>query len=91
MGNLSDCIKVACDFVTFSSIETCISLREQFRSEQREDVLQIQTMLWYSWLAVSQALASKPQMDYMEPPTISKALDFMAEVRICLRADPLIY
>lgn len=69
MSNLGDCIKVACDFVTFSSVKTCFELRKQFRAEMREDVLQLPNMLWHSWLVVSEGLKSQPQMDVIEPAT----------------------
>lgn len=58
-----------------------MQLREEFQAEEREDVLQIQTMLWYSWLAVSQALVSKSQEDYIEPATFSEMIFFTPEVR----------
>ncbi|KAI9454423.1 hypothetical protein F5148DRAFT_1229560 [Russula earlei] len=57
--NLSDCIKVAADFVSPENIERCARLTEEFRAQNlermwKEDVLQLQTMMWYAWVSCSQ-------------------------------------
>ncbi|KAH9965306.1 hypothetical protein BC827DRAFT_1369232 [Russula dissimulans] len=56
--NLSDCIKVAADFVSPENIERCARLTEEFRAQNldrmwKEDVLQLQTMMWYAWVSCS--------------------------------------
>ncbi|KAH9072972.1 hypothetical protein EDB83DRAFT_2360192 [Lactarius deliciosus] len=56
--NLSDCIKVAMDFVSPENIERCARLTEEFRAQNlermwKEDVLQLQTMMWYAWVSCS--------------------------------------
>lgn len=53
--NYSDCIKVACDFVSPQNVNRCFLLTRQFREQNRmqtwkEDVLQVSAMLWFSWL-----------------------------------------
>lgn len=67
---MSDCIKVACDFVSLSSVQTCLQLQEQFRAEHREDVLQLHATLWYSWISACRGLDLKPPLDYIESPTL---------------------
>lgn len=59
---------MACDFVTIPSASICLELREQFRAERREDVLQLQTMLWYSWLS-AKAVESGQPTEPIEPIT----------------------
>ncbi|KAJ7487749.1 Clavaminate synthase-like protein [Mycena galericulata] len=54
--NLSDCIKVAIDFVSPENIERCEQLTREFREENlteawKEDVLQLHTMMWFAWLS----------------------------------------
>ncbi|KAI0266379.1 hypothetical protein BC834DRAFT_969419 [Gloeopeniophorella convolvens] len=56
--NLSDCIKVAADFVSPENIERCARLTDEFRAQNlermwKEDVLQLQTMMWYAWVSCS--------------------------------------
>lgn len=65
---------MACDFVTLSSASICLALREQFRAEKREDVLQLQTMLWYGWLSVK-AIESGQSTEPMEPIIRLKEFD----------------
>ncbi|GJJ07745.1 hypothetical protein Clacol_001950 [Clathrus columnatus] len=53
--NYSDCIKVACDFVSPQNVDRCFMLTREFREQNRtlkwkEDVLQVSAMLWFSWL-----------------------------------------
>ncbi|KAI5823553.1 hypothetical protein K523DRAFT_357552 [Schizophyllum commune Tattone D] len=57
VSNLSDCIKVAVDFVSPENVERCERLTEEFRQENhvaekrwKEDVLQLKTMMWYAWV-----------------------------------------
>lgn len=54
--NLADCIKVAIDFVSPENISRCETLTKEFREENRrsqwkEDVLQLRTMMWFAWLS----------------------------------------
>ncbi|KAJ6510281.1 Clavaminate synthase-like protein [Mycena vitilis] len=54
--NLSDCIKVAIDFVSPENIERCEKLTREFRGVNqttawKEDVLQLRTMMWFAWLS----------------------------------------
>ncbi|KAJ7743727.1 hypothetical protein DFH07DRAFT_869890 [Mycena maculata] len=54
--NLSDCIKVAIDFVSPENIKQCEKLTQEFRQENtripwKEDVLQLRTMMWFAWLS----------------------------------------
>ncbi|OJT13379.1 Lysine-specific demethylase 3A [Trametes pubescens] len=54
--NLADCIKVACDFVSPENIDRCENLTSEFREQNqsmawKEDVLQLRTMMWFSWLS----------------------------------------
>ncbi|KAK7695546.1 hypothetical protein QCA50_000182 [Cerrena zonata] len=54
--NLSDSIKVACDFVSPENIGRCETLTREFREQNqsmawKEDVLQLRSMMWFSWLS----------------------------------------
>ncbi|KAJ7853152.1 hypothetical protein B0H14DRAFT_3136940 [Mycena olivaceomarginata] len=54
--NLSDCIKVAIDFVSPENVARCETLTQQFREQNeseawKEDVLQLRTMMWFAWLS----------------------------------------
>ncbi|KAJ7740064.1 hypothetical protein DFH07DRAFT_965551 [Mycena maculata] len=54
--NLSDCIKVAIDFMSPENIKQCEKLTQEFRQENtripwKEDVLQLRTMMWFAWLS----------------------------------------
>jgi [histone H3]-dimethyl-L-lysine9 demethylase len=54
--NLSDCIKVACDFVSPENIDKCEMLTLEFREQNqmdmwKEDVLQLRSMMWFAWLS----------------------------------------
>ncbi|KAL1711512.1 hypothetical protein EV715DRAFT_215224, partial [Schizophyllum commune] len=61
VSNLSDCIKVAVDFVSPENVVRCERLTEEFRQENlaaqdqwKEDVLQLKTMMWYAWVSCQQ-------------------------------------
>lgn len=59
--NLSDCIKVACDFVSPDSVDRCERLTKEFREQNqkeawKEDVLQLRTMMWYAWISCRRRL-----------------------------------
>lgn len=52
--NLTNCIKVAVDFLHWSSLETCGKLQKEFRDVNRaeawkDDILQLRNLMWYSW------------------------------------------
>ncbi|KAF8179254.1 hypothetical protein K438DRAFT_1725852 [Mycena galopus ATCC 62051] len=56
--NLSDCIKIAIDFVSLENIDRCGKLTHEFREQKgedgkvwKEDVLQLQMMMWFAWLS----------------------------------------
>ncbi|KAJ7067853.1 hypothetical protein C8F01DRAFT_1115998 [Mycena amicta] len=54
--NLSDCIKIAIDFVSPENIARCEKLTKEFRGVNtakcwKEDVLQLRTMMWFAWLS----------------------------------------
>ncbi|WVN88947.1 uncharacterized protein L203_104162 [Cryptococcus depauperatus CBS 7841] len=54
--NLSDCIKIALDFVSPHNVSRCQKLSRDFRKENylkawKEDVLQLYNVLWYAWLS----------------------------------------
>ncbi len=56
VANLSDCVKVAIDFVSVENIERCEGLTGEFRKlNQRlawkEDVLPLRSMMWFAWLS----------------------------------------
>ncbi|KAJ7899515.1 Clavaminate synthase-like protein [Mycena olivaceomarginata] len=57
--NLSDCIKVAIDFVSPENIARCEKLTREFREQNqsevwKEDVLQLRTMMWFAWVSCCQ-------------------------------------
>ncbi|KAF9782594.1 hypothetical protein BJ322DRAFT_162417 [Thelephora terrestris] len=54
--NLADCMKIAIDFVSPENIDRCELLTKEFREQNqsmqwKEDVLQLRTMMWFSWLS----------------------------------------
>ncbi|KAJ7811351.1 Jmjd1a protein [Mycena olivaceomarginata] len=54
--NLSDCIKVAIDFVSPENVARCETLTQQFREQNeseawKEDMLQLRTMMGFAWLS----------------------------------------
>lgn len=56
--NLTDCIKVAVDFISPQNVARCFQLTEEFRGltlegrkSWKEDVLQLKAQLWYAWKA----------------------------------------
>ncbi|KDR74489.1 hypothetical protein GALMADRAFT_250463 [Galerina marginata CBS 339.88] len=54
VANMSDCMKVAIDFVSPENIERCEKLTKEFREQNqskvwKEDVLQLRTMMWFAW------------------------------------------
>lgn len=56
---MSDCVKVAIDFVSPENIARCEMLTKEFREQNqrkvwKEDVLQLRTMMWFAWLSCCQ-------------------------------------
>ncbi len=54
VANLSDCIKVAIDYVSPENINACEQLTKEFRAQNirsawKDDVLQLRSMMWYAW------------------------------------------
>lgn len=51
---MSDCMKIAIDFVSPENIDRCEKLTREFREQNqskvwKEDVLQLRTMMWFAW------------------------------------------
>lgn len=51
---MSDCMKIAIDFVSPENIDRCEKLTKEFREQNqskvwKEDVLQLRTMMWFAW------------------------------------------
>ncbi|KAH8922964.1 hypothetical protein BT69DRAFT_197152 [Atractiella rhizophila] len=60
--NMSDCIKVAIDFVSIENVERCKKLTGEFREQTRarlwrEDVLRLRSMAYWGWRAREHYLA----------------------------------
>ncbi|KAH9483086.1 Lysine-specific demethylase 3A [Psilocybe cubensis] len=54
VANMSDCMKIAIDFVSPENIDRCEKLTKEFREQNqskvwKEDVLQLRTMMWFAW------------------------------------------
>lgn len=62
---MSDCIKIAVDFVSPENITRCRKLTAEFRAMNeardawKEDVLQLHTMMWFAWLSCKNQEAVK--------------------------------
>ena len=55
---MSDCVKVALDFVSPQNVHRCKILADELRSENNyelwmEDKLQLNAMLWYAWVSLA--------------------------------------
>lgn len=58
VANMSDCMKIAIDFVSPENIDRCEKLTKEFREQNqrkawKEDVLQLRTMMWFAWQSCS--------------------------------------
>ncbi|KAF9558218.1 hypothetical protein CPC08DRAFT_751553 [Agrocybe pediades] len=58
VANMSDCMKIATDFVSPENIDRCEKLTREFREQNhskvwKEDVLQLRTMMWFAWQSCS--------------------------------------
>ncbi|KAJ7175655.1 Clavaminate synthase-like protein [Mycena filopes] len=58
VSNLSDCIKIAIDFVSPNNITRCAQLTAEFRKQNdtngkssKEDALALKSMMWFAWLS----------------------------------------
>ncbi|KAF9526318.1 hypothetical protein CPB83DRAFT_795109 [Crepidotus variabilis] len=54
VANMADCMKIAIDFVSPENIDRCENLTKEFREQNqlkawKEDVLQLRTMMWFTW------------------------------------------
>ncbi|KAF7311702.1 JmjC domain-containing protein [Mycena indigotica] len=50
--NMSDCIKIAMDFVSPENIRRTVAVTKEFPViAHMEEVLQVQTMLWFTWVS----------------------------------------
>lgn len=70
--NLTDCVKVAVDFVSPQNVERCFKLTAEFRElvkdykkAWKEDVLSLRTTLWYAWCTYR-------EMDQKGPNVLAK-------------------
>ncbi|EIW59762.1 uncharacterized protein TRAVEDRAFT_122399 [Trametes versicolor FP-101664 SS1] len=52
VSNLRPCIKIACDFVCVEGIPASLTITQEFRAEPREDILNMEAMLWHAWRSV---------------------------------------
>lgn len=78
--NLTDCIKVAVDFISPQNVARCFQLTEEFRGlslegrkSWKEDVLQLKAQLWYAWKAC-RALRPLPTDEEFEAVSAFRAL-----------------
>lgn len=58
VSNISDCIKIAVDFVSPHNVERCAKVMRELRDENvvkvwKADVLQFFNTMWYAWLSCS--------------------------------------
>jgi [histone H3]-dimethyl-L-lysine9 demethylase len=65
---MSDCVKVAIDFVSPENIARCEMLTKEFREQNqrkvwKEDVLQLRTMMWFAWLSCCQQEKKSDEAD----------------------------
>jgi hypothetical protein len=90
--NLSDCIKVASDFVSPHNISRCATLTKEFRNQNqykawKEDVLQLRTMMWFAWqsCARNMPMASEDGKD-----AVNNAVKHVVKVAVEDEEDELI-
>lgn len=67
--NLTDCVKVAVDFVSPQNVERCFKLTAEFRElvkdykkAWKEDVLSLRTTLWYAWCTYREMSGKGPNV-----------------------------
>ncbi|KAF9004726.1 hypothetical protein BDQ17DRAFT_1304856 [Cyathus striatus] len=79
VANVSDCMKVAIDYVSPENIARCERLTKEFREQNqsmvwKEDVLQLRTMMWFAWLSCCQQERHlNDQKGVVVPPGIGEA------------------
>ncbi|KAI0715211.1 hypothetical protein C8Q76DRAFT_617899, partial [Earliella scabrosa] len=56
VSNLRPCIKVACDFVCLEGLLASMTIVEEFRREKKENILQLEAMMWHAWTSVHRDL-----------------------------------
>jgi hypothetical protein len=62
VSNMTDAIKIACDFLSIESLDASYQLLGDFRTQRLfcrwpEDVLQIETSVWHAWNSLSRLYA----------------------------------
>jgi lysine-specific demethylase 3 len=72
VANYTDCIKVACDFVSVDNLRRTERLVSELRRQRLataygDDVLAFHLMLWYAWQALSLQLQTVPSTDLPLP------------------------
>ncbi|KAJ9474210.1 hypothetical protein PHBOTO_004286 [Pseudozyma hubeiensis] len=80
--NLTDCVKVAVDFVSPQNVERCFKLTAEFREmvkdykkAWKEDVLSLRTTLWYAWCTYREMDGKGPNVWAKEQAALAKAAD----------------
>ncbi|KAF6767664.1 JmjC [Kalmanozyma brasiliensis GHG001] len=75
--NLTDCVKVAVDFVSPQNVGRCFKLTAEFRElvkdhkkGWKEDVLSLRTTLWYAWCTYREMDGGGPNVWAKEQATI---------------------
>ncbi|KAI1783901.1 hypothetical protein LXA43DRAFT_976943 [Ganoderma leucocontextum] len=63
VSNRRACIKIACDFLCVEGVAASRSISAEFRAIHREDVLQLDAMLWHSWLSMFRLLEHEQHED----------------------------
>ncbi|WWC85206.1 uncharacterized protein L201_000065 [Kwoniella dendrophila CBS 6074] len=84
--NLSDCIKIALDFVSPHNVRRCQQLTADFRKENfakawKEDVLQLYNVLWYSWLSCIETRKRRIKKSEQDAITQKAREDHLASLR----------
>ena len=87
VSNLSDAIKIACDFLSVESLSASRQLMDEFRMQRLvhkwpEDVLQLELTLWYAWTSLSK-LQNRAPVSGMDPVSLPTSPTF------ALTEDPL--
>ncbi|CBQ68647.1 conserved hypothetical protein [Sporisorium reilianum SRZ2] len=77
--NLTDCVKVAVDFVSPQNVERCFKLTAEFREllkdykkAWKEDVLSLRTTLWYAWCTYREMDGKGPNVWAKEQAMVRK-------------------
>jgi hypothetical protein len=88
--NITDSIKIACDFLDTDSVPASCRLGPEFRAQRLshnwpEDVLQFEVTLWHAWTSLSRQkdislLSTKPMATLGLAPAAATTLHFEASV-----------